>query len=954
MKFKLTIISILLSVSTTFAQTPVVTRALNHGMSQPQDRETLPVSRSTSVPKLVKTTPSFSPARLEAVGDNEYRIVSGWKMQEAGKVNETGELPLKKSFDTKTWYNATVPGTVLTTLVNEGVYPDPYHGLNNVLIPDTLCRQEWWYRVEIAIPNEKKSDRITLILNGINYRAEVWFNQKRLGLITGAFLRGQFDVTSLALYGEANVLAIRILPPQNPGIAQEESVAAGMGSNGGLLCLDGPTFFASEGWDWIPTVKDRNIGIWQDVCLRFSGTAGIGDPQIITDLPLPDTTKVDLKIKVPVINYLSTTQNLKVKINIENIDVEKSISLAPNEQANLTFSSSEFPQLVMGTPKIWWPNGYGHPNLYVAKISVSSSNGTEDHKNVRFGVREFEYQLCVSDQNKKKVDIEFNPTAAYQDGNPVFDQVNVVQFDVNGKTNYRPLLLCETNKPGISLVNNSASPYMVLKVNGVKIFCKGGNWGMDDAMKRVSRGRLEPYFKLQKHENFNMIRNWTGQNTEEIFFELCDEYGVMVFNDLWMSTADYNVAPADNRIFMQNLMDMVKRYRNHPSIAIWCARNEGFAPELLEKQITDLLVKDDGTRHYLGSSIKLNTTDSGPWGSDDPTLFSDTKSNLFAQGFKSEVGAPSIPTYRTMQKFISKEDLWPIGDVWSYHDWHVTGWLKFKRFQDKMDNLYGESKSAEEFCNWSQLENFRVWRAIGEAWNGNMWNNTTGFLLWMSHPSWPSTTWQTYSYDYETTGAYYACKKASEPLHIQMNLTSKKVQVINNSRANYDLIAKYTLYSLSGKQIKTESQAITVPPVSIAGSFDISTAELPEQQLSLLRLTLSTKAGKQVSTNDYWLQGKGCKDFQSLKNLGSAEVKIVKVTPLKDGLSSIKIKNSSKNLAVGVKLNLINVQTNEFVLPALFSDGFFSLLPGEEREIFLSDCKDMNKYKISFDGINLK
>jgi hypothetical protein len=271
-----------------------------------------------------------------------------------------------------------------------------------------------------------------------------------------------------------------------------------------------------------------------------------------------------------------------------------------------------------------------------------------------------------------------------------------------------------------------------------------------------------------------------------------------------------------------------------------------------------------------------------------------------------------------------------------------------------MDELYGKSSGAEEFCNWSQIENYRVWRAIAEAWNGNMWNNTTGFLLWMSHPSWPSTTWQTYSYDYETTGAFYACKKASEPIHIQMNLTSKKIQVINNSRDNCDFVAKYTLFSLTGKQIKTESQQIVIPATSSSESLDISKIELPAEQLSLLRLTLTTKSGQQVSTNDYWLQGKGCKDFQGLKSIGSAELKIVKTASLKAGFNSIKIKNVSKNLALGVKLNLINKQTKEYVLPALFSDGFFNLRPGEERELFLTGCNNIKDHEISLEGINFK
>lgn len=83
---------------------------------------------------------------------------------------------------------------------------------------------------------------------------------------------------------------------------------------------------------------------------------------------------------------------------------------------------------------------------------------------------------------------------------------------------------------------DATSPYLVLRCNGVRIFCRGGNWGMDDGMKRVSRERLEPAFRLHREEGFNMVRNWTGESTEEIFYTLCDEYGMLVWNDFWIST----------------------------------------------------------------------------------------------------------------------------------------------------------------------------------------------------------------------------------------------------------------------------------------------------------------------------------------------------------------------------------------------------------------------------------
>ena len=104
-----------------------------------------------------------------------------------------------------------------------------------------------------------------------------------------------------------------------------------------------------------------------------------------------------------------------------------------------------------------------------------------------------------------------------------------------------------------------AAPYLVIKVNGVKIACRGGNWGMDDSRKRVSREKLEPYFRLHHDANLNIIRNWQGQNTEETFYDLADEYGQLVWDDFWEATENYNIEAEDPALFLKNA-------RCHPAV----------------------------------------------------------------------------------------------------------------------------------------------------------------------------------------------------------------------------------------------------------------------------------------------------------------------------------------------------------------------------------------------------
>ncbi len=133
---------------------------------------------------------------------------------------------------------------MLTTLIERGVYPDPEYGLNNLAIPESLNKQDYWYRTVVKGPETLAGKHLTLTIEGINYLAVVWLNGQRLGSIKGAFIRGVFDVTGVWKMGrgEENVLAVQISPPPHPGIPQEQSIKGGPGENGGLLCLDGPTF----------------------------------------------------------------------------------------------------------------------------------------------------------------------------------------------------------------------------------------------------------------------------------------------------------------------------------------------------------------------------------------------------------------------------------------------------------------------------------------------------------------------------------------------------------------------------------------------------------------------------------------------------------------------------------------------------------------------------------------
>ncbi len=278
---------------------PVQTRA-QAGYSAPQDPSTWPHGKG-EVEKPVAKELSAADLHCQLTGDDPWKLAGGWRLQAAPQVTATGEEISKAGFADKDWMVATVPGTVLTTMIDRGIYPDPDYGLDNLQIPESLAHQDYWYRVGFKTPAAGRGKRLTLTFEGINYAAEVWMNGKKLGGFAGAFLRGKFDVTDIAEGGE-NALAVRVSPPPHPGIPNEQSLRGGPGENGGIEVLDGPTFSAAEGWDWIPGIRDRDTGIWQDVTLTATGPVDIGDLNVITTLPKPDRSEADIEIEAPLTN----------------------------------------------------------------------------------------------------------------------------------------------------------------------------------------------------------------------------------------------------------------------------------------------------------------------------------------------------------------------------------------------------------------------------------------------------------------------------------------------------------------------------------------------------------------------------------------------------------------------------------------------------------------------------
>jgi len=899
------------------------------GLQEPQDPWTLPKAKAPHSKPVAK--PLALEPELVAAGESTW-MLRRWRLAEAPKVAAKPADIANANYSDASWHVATVPGTVLTTLIDRGVYPDYDYGLNNMAIPERLARQDYWYRTVFEVPASLDGKQLTLTFKGINYAAEVWINGSRIGSIRGAFIRGVFDVSGRVVPGKRNVIAVRVSPPPHPGIPHEESIAAGPGENGGWVALDGPTFAASEGWDWIPGIRDRNTGIWQDVELKASGRVRLLDPQVITRLPLPNTDSADVSILVPVDSSHIAPVEVTVDASFEGVKLTKTTSLAPGK-SEVRFTAAEFPALNVKNPRLWWPNGYGSPDLYHLAIAVADRGRPSDTKSLRFGIRHVTYEFSLFDSAGRLRRVEVDVAGGSARGERLIDiRHEAIKKSPNGWA--ASLTTAGETSPAVRELDDPLQyPHLTLRVNGVRILARGGNWGMDDSRKRIQRDRLEPYFRLQKDANLNIIRNWMGTNTQDSFYDLCDEYGMMVLNDFWASTQDFQVEPQDPQLFLQNAEDTVQRYRNHPSIVLWFGRNEGVPQPILNEGLGDVVAKYDGTRHFTGSSNNVNLQGSGPYNYRSPEGYF---TNL-ASGFSVETGTPSLATLEAIEAMVPSEDRWPLSDTIAYHDWHFGGNGDVKTFMETLATRYGVGTSLEDFERKAQMMNYDTYRAMFEGLQAHLWTKNSGRLLWMTHPAWPSNHWQIYSHDYDTHAAYYGVKKAVEPVHVQMNLPDYSFTVVNSTREARDgLKLELRVFTLDGVQLFDRLHPVNARANDIAPLGDLGIAErVARNGMVLVALRLRDRDGNLISDNTYW-PGKDDASHQALNSLPQQglQIKAASQTTDTERLVHVTLVNPGKAPALATKLTLVTPK-GQRILPALYSDNYVAVLPGEPRTIVI-------------------
>lgn len=851
----------------------------------------------------------------------EIILSDNWKIQSSEAVSEKGPVISTATMDADTWIPAKVPSTVLGTLVANGIYKDPYFGENLKSIPTNLFKVPWWYTTRFQLNREEAENFATLKFHGINYKANVWLNGRLIAdikTLDGAYRITSFDISEYMAEG-TNVLAIEVIPPK-------------------------PGDFSTGFVDWNPAPPDGNMGIFRPVSLHLHGGVHIENPFVRTKVNLETLDEATLAVTAELVNASQKAIPGFLKGRIGDIQFQKRVDIAPNSRQLTSFDASDFPELNIKSPKLWWPIQMGEPHLHTLELEFVMDDVITDATEIKFGIREVEdYWL-----------------------------------------------------------NDIHRGY---KINGKKILIKGGGW-TDDMLLMDTDESIRAQIAYVRQMNLNCIRLEGIWGKDHTLYDLCDEHGILLMVG-WSCHWEHEIhlgvpvnerfggvyRPKDIAHVAQAWEDQIIWLRNHPSIFVWTVASDKVPITELEQKYLETFAQYDPTRPYLNSTGGVGSDQHvignedviseisgssgvkmlGPYAYTAPIYwFTDTRFGG-AYGFNTETGpGAQVPQLESLKKIIPKNRLWPINEVWDYH----CGRYEFSsldRFTKAIEERYGNPGSLEEFDQKAQAMNYELMRPMFEAFRVYK-KRCTGVIQWMLNAAWPKMYWQLYDHYLNPTAAFYATKKALSPLTLIYNYGDKHIYAVNDHLYPIkNLQAHIRVLSINSEVVREQ-----IIPFSLEADSSIPIHNLMdlERLTSTYFVDLRLLEGEsiEISNNFYWLSTKEeILDYEA--DLGDfafhtpskeyADLKQLNELPHADLENGhyfeqygndqkvvVQLRNKGEYLAFLINLKVMDKATGELILPIFWEDNFLNLLPGEERTISATYAS-IGEAQLKVEGWNL-
>jgi len=757
--------------------------------------------------------------------------------------------------------------------------------------------------------------------------------------IVGMYVAHELNVTQWIEPSQQNVLAVKVTPERLlqdvNGVELADSWFDWL--NWKYLGYQGPRKPNTEGISFVP---DRNAGIWKPVYLKMSGEVTLEHPLVNSVISFGEANSAKLSVFADLANHSARTVKGTVRGTImragkSSIQFEQAITLASGESREVSFTASQFSQLEIRNPDLWWPYTMGVPNLYDLHLEFTEDAKVSDAAGLRFGIRQIT-QLRDTDEEFARVG---------KGGN------------------------------------------FYLNVNGKDFLARGGVY-TPDILYKYDEAREADVLRYVKDLGMNILR-WESKISSEHIMELADEQGIpLMFG--WMCCNQWEKweqwSEEDHRVSQDSLRSQIRVLRQHPSVIIWANGSDGLPPDPVLKTYHDILnelrwqnatvdtvssfAKEKGERKWNGIHME------GPYSWRPPTYWFSGR-YAASRGSCAEQGDNEhIPTFETLKKFIPADKLWPINDTWLIHAGANLGNNTLANIVRVVDTRYGASRGAEEFTRKSQLAHYENTRAQFEAFAANGWANHKMTIYWMLNSHWPSFFGNIFDYYLSPGGAYYGAKAGLRPLSVVFNAyaagdhSHAAITVVHQPPvAHHGLHVRVRVYKLEGMLV--DDRSAEVAQLDAGGAVQAMT--LPRYPNSspvfFLRCDLLDSAGKLISENVYWqsqtgddlgdpkndrafdLKPESWADMRALNTMPQVPLE-VSAQKSSAELVTIRLHNASEHIAFFERATITSEKDGDELLPLLYDDNYVTVFPGETIEIQGYLTKSVRAAWVKLEGFN--
>lgn len=696
----------------------------------------------------------------EIVAEN-FSLNGSWDLQFFPQPREAVTCPTELKNINAKQIEATVPGNVELDMLRAGLIADPMIG-SNVYSLREYEGYQWCYTKKFASPKITEDEQVHLFFGGIDCIAEIWLNGEHLGSVGNMFIEHTFDVTKLLQKDDENTLQVII----RSAVMEAQKHMLGTFSIGNFAATES-TYIRkaphSYGWDIMPRLV--SAGLWRDVELRVVNNTHIVNTHWMT-------SSIDVEN-----NTARLFVDIQLAIPFEQLDKTKVIITLKRKnkivhEGSLLITSHAFRHTIdLDNVDFWWPRGYGEPALYDAEVKLVSGTGSTISTNeCRVGVRTVKLDMT---------DIHDMP-----------------------------------DNPG----------RFCFVVNGERLFIRGTNWVPLDALHSRDASLLNDAVQLMVDANCNMVRCWGGNVYEDHqFFDLCDENGIMVWQDFAMGCTFYPQRDDFAKAVEQEAIAIVTKLRNHPSLVLWSGNNENDLAlrwslvnfnidpnkDVISRKVLPMVIYEmDPTREFLPSSpyyseavYKGGSHDDllpenhlwGPRGYYKDDFYTQAKAR-----FVSEIGYHGCPNRSSLEKMFTKDAVHPWLDnkvgLWN-DEWMTKAVRIFPHTpkqggrNDLMTNqvkiLFGTvPEDLDDFIMASQSVQAEAMKYFVEMWRGDK-PDRSGIIWWNIRDGWPILSDAVVDYYNSKKLGYYFLKNVQHNVCVFINDAKDKkhpLVAVNDTR----------------------------------------------------------------------------------------------------------------------------------------------------------------------------